>query len=275
MRVTPVDYQHIGDALVTLCQRAAAVILDVYHSDKDPRVTLKQDASPVTEADELSQEVIMEGLRNIQPEWPILSEELALPPFEERRQWSRYWLVDPLDGTREFIHRTDDFTINIALIEQGVAVLSVVGVPVANAVFLGIPGAGAYKYVDGDIVRLRVAACSRESVKVLTSRRHKSPALSDCIRRLQAHRSRVEIIEAGSALKFCLLAEGKADIYPRFAPCSEWDTAAGHALVEAAGGRVVDTGFRPLRYNTRRSVSSPHFYALGDIHVDWQALLLT
>lgn len=271
--MTGVDYRQLGDALVELCRQAGSAIADMYQRVESLEVSRKADSSPVTEADHLSHRLLVAGLEQLTPGWPILSEEAPLPVFDERRRWSRYWLVDPLDGTREFIQRTGEFTINIALIENGVPVLGVIGVPMEHRVYLGIPGDRALSVGDHTTERLAVAPLDGERVRVMASNRHRGRALEACLEHLHHHFTRVETLRAGSALKFCRLAEGAGDLYPRFSPCSEWDTGAGHALLVAAGGQVLDMDFRPLRYNTTQSVASPHFYALGDSTLDWPAIL--
>lgn len=266
------DYWALGIELSELCRRAGDLIAGLYRRSGSPDITIKADTSPVTEADHLSQELLAEGLRQLRPDWPIMSEEMKLPSFAERCQWDRYWLVDPLDGTREYINRTGEFTVNIALIEGGAPVLGVVGVPMEASVYLGVPGQGAVRLSGGE-QRISVAALSDERVRLYTGSRHHGKKLARCCEQLQRFWPQVERHVAGSALKFCRLAEGKGDIYPRFSPCSEWDTAAGQALLEAAGGGVVDLGFNPLRYNQQESVASPHFYALGAQTVDWEQIL--
>lgn len=270
--MTEQSYLQLKDALLPVCQRAAAAIVEYYHSGEEPQITMKADASPVTQADHHSHEILLEGLRAITPQWPVLSEEAALPPYNERAKWQRYWLVDPLDGTREFIQRTGEFTINIALVEAGVAVMGMVAVPLKSEFYWGVVGSGAGKFSNQGEHPIAVAPITPDRVRVFASSRHRGKALTACIEKLQAHFETVEFLRAGSALKFCLLAEGCGDFYPRFSPCSEWDTAAGQAVLEAAGGAVVDLAFRPLRYNRGASVSSPHFYALGG-GTDWKALI--
>lgn len=262
----------LKDALLPLCRQAAAAIVAFYHSGEAPEVTLKSDSSPVTQADHRSHQVLLAGLQKLTPDWPVLSEESALPPYNERSQWRRYWLVDPLDGTREFIQRTGEFTINIALIEEGVAVMGVVAVPLKSEIYWGVVGCGAGKASADGEQPIAVAALGSGRVRVFASSRHRGKALTACMQKLEAHFEVVEALQAGSALKFCLLAEGCGDFYPRFSPCSEWDTAAGQAVLEAAGGAVVDLAFHPLRYNTRAAVASPHFYALGG-GADWKKIL--
>lgn len=265
----------LSGELLVLCQRACGAIADIYLSTSAPQIQMKADDSPVTEADHLSQRILVAGLEGLTPRYPIVSEESMLPPFERRRSWQRYWLVDPLDGTREYIHRSGEFTVNIALIDGGVPVLGLVGVPMEKTVYLGVPGLGAYKRVGTAPVQpIQSAEVCTNRVRVLVSSRRHGAAMKECLGRLESTFAHVELMGAGSALKFCRLAEGRGDLYPRFSPCSEWDTAAGHALVVAAGGAVVDTEFNPLRYNTRSSIASPHFYAIGSDRIDWKALLL-
>lgn len=268
------EHWMLGEPLIDLCHRASAAIVELYRSEVSPTVTFKADTSPVTAADHRSHRILVEGLQQLTPGWPILSEEQSMPSFKQRRQWQRYWLIDPLDGTREFLRRTGDFTINVALIEQGVAVMGLIAVPLTHAVYLGVPGQGARCFqADGDVQSLSVRPVQPDVVRVLSGGRHRNQALNRCGDQLQRIFGAVEHLKAGSALKFCQLAEGLGDIYPRFSPCCEWDTAAGQALLEAAGGRLVDLHFNPLRYNTQASVYSPHFYALGGQNVDWQAIL--
>lgn len=269
-------WAELSGELMVLCRRACNAIADVYLSDVPPRIDMKSDDSPVTDADHLSHHILTRGLRALTPDYPIVSEEAKLAPFEQRRHWERYWLVDPLDGTREYIQRTGEFTVNIALIERGVPVLGLVGVPMAQTVYLGVPGLGAYKQAEtGQLAAIATADVDPNQVRVLASSRRPGASMTGCLQKLGAVFPDVRLLSAGSALKFCRLAEGGADLYPRFSPCSEWDTAAGQALVVAAGGQVVDTGFSPLRYNLRASVGSPHFYAVGCTHYDWQRVLVS
>lgn len=272
--MTVVDYRSLAEQLLPLCLRVGAAIAEIYHRDVKPDVTLKADDTPVTAADRLAHRMLLEGLEQLTPGWPVLSEEAPLPPFAERRQWSRYWLIDPLDGTREFISRSGEFVVSIALIERGVAVLGLIGVPLRDVVYVGVPGAGAFR-ADSDSSRVPLQASTTVPgrLRVLCSKRRRSRAFEECLQKLQSGFAGVEEMRAGSALKFCLLAEGAADLYPQFSPCSEWDTAAGQALLEAAGGKVLSTAFAPLRYNTRASVESAHFYATSAAALDWSTCL--
>ena len=254
------------------------MILDLYQST-DLEVTQKPDTSPLTRADLAAHKCILNGLAEMVPNIPVLSEESATPPFAKRRQWQQYFLVDPLDGTKEFIQRNDEFTVNIALIDQGVPTQGVVYVPAKDELYAGnqstsvayVESSGKRNDIRGRSVPSKNA--QDEPLLVLASRRHNGTALENCLAALHTQFQSIETISMGSSLKFCLLAAGKGDIYPRLSPTSEWDTAAAQAVLEAAGGRVLDTHFEPLRYNTKEALLNPFFYALGDPNFDWKALL--
>ena len=251
-----------------LAVEASARILGIYATAFG--VTVKGDNSPLTAADLAAHHVIVAGLQRLTPELPVLSEESVSVPFAERAQWRRYWLVDPLDGTKEFVQRNGQFTVNIALIENHEPVLGVVRVPVTGLCYSAVRGYGAFREEPGQspqpiaVRRLEPHA----PVRVVGSRSHGGPGLQKFVAALGAH----ELVTIGSSLKFCQVAEGAADVYPRLGPTSEWDTAAAQAIVEMAGGRVVSakTG-EPLRYNTRDSLLNPHFIVYGDASRDWLA----
>ncbi len=259
----------------SIARRAGLAIMEVYESAGGMAVQYKDDDSPLTEADRRANAIIEAGLAELEPRLPVLSEESAQPAYETRRQWRRYWLVDPLDGTREFVKRNGEFTVNIALVGDGVAEFGVVHVPVSGTSYLGAIGHGAFRRdTGGEPDPISAGAKSDHApLKVVASRSHQDRHLGRVLRRLEAGYGAVEMVNMGSSLKICLLAEGKADIYPRFAPTSEWDTAAAHAVLAAAGGEIFDTGFRPLRYNGRQDLLNPHFIAVADPATDWQALL--
>jgi len=255
-----------------LAAEASTRILEVYASDFD--VDLKGDASPLTQADLSSHQTIVQGLESMTPDVPVLSEESADIPFSERSQWSRYWLVDPLDGTKEFIKRNGEFTVNIALIEDGAPTLGVVHIPVTNICFAGCAGEGAWRTDNnGTEAPISVRKLSASGLSVAGSRSHSNDETTHFIERLNEHFGPLEMRSIGSSLKFCLVAEGVVDIYPRFGPTSEWDTAAAQAIVEAAGGQVVDTALNPLRYNTKESLLNPHFLVYGDDAGGWGRFL--
>ena len=256
------------DQVIALARAAGQAVLAVY--DRDFGVQEKADNSPLTEADLASHRLIVDGLTALTPDIPVLSEESAAIPYATRRGWQRYWLVDPLDGTKEFVKRNGEFTVNIALVEDGVPVFGVVHVPVSGVTYVGQAGRGAFR-IDPDDSRheLRVAPRRQRPVRVVGSRSHAGPDLQAFLGRVGEH----EMVSMGSSLKLCLVAEGRADIYPRLGPTSEWDTAAAQAVVEAAGGRVTDTELRPLRYNTKESLLNPYFLVYGDPTEDWSAYL--
>jgi 3'(2'), 5'-bisphosphate nucleotidase len=257
----------IGE-VVKLAQRAGDAILSVYGEQFE--VTHKSDQSPLTLADLRAHEIIVAGLHALTPDVPVLSEEASDIPFEQRRQWSRYWLVDPLDGTKEFVSRNGEFTVNIALIDNHAPVLGVVQVPVKNTTYTGAVGVGAFRKIDAHAPQaLRVQAPAASPLRIVGSRSHRGDTLDQYLPQLAPY----ELIAVGSSLKFCLIAEGSADFYPRFGPTSEWDTAAAQAVVEAAGGAVVTTDGKPLRYNTKAELLNPHFLVYGDISRDWLRIL--
>jgi 3'(2'), 5'-bisphosphate nucleotidase len=242
--------------VLEIARSAGERILAVYARD-DFGERLKSDSSPLTEADLAAHALIVERLRALGDELPILSEESASIPWEERSQWHSYWLVDPLDGTKEFIKRNGEFTVNIALILDHRPVLGVVHAPVLQTSWLGDVGQGAFKWEQGEMRRIHVRPHrADEPWKVVGSRSHAGDSLKAFVAELGAH----ELVSMGSSIKLCLVAEGSAHIYPRLGLTSEWDTAAAQAVVEAAGGEVVqaDSG-NPLRYNTKDSLLNPFF----------------
>ena len=263
------------DCIRDIAVAAGAEILDVYNQEQVIEVTLKADKSPLTQADRRAHAVIVERLGKYTPDVPILSEESETIDYQTRSLWESYWLVDPLDGTKEFIKRNDEFTVNIALIERGQATLGVVYVPVSDVIYLGKLGEGAWKQNRSGV--LSIASSTMEAdhnaIKIVASRSHRGELLEGLIARVEAELGEAEVVSMGSSLKICLLAEGKADIYPRLAPTCEWDTAAAHAVLAAAGGEIYDTRFNPLRYNQKPELLNPHFLALADPAYPWQPLL--
>ena len=261
--------------LLRISRQAGKAILDVYQSDF--AIEHKEDRSPLTLADRRSHEVITESIARLREmQIPVLSEEGKNIPYEERRSWDLFWLVDPLDGTKEFIKRNGEFTVNIALIQKGRPVLGVIYIPVMDIFYFGSGGLGSYCLDNATVLsagsleeilnsasKLPLVMRQAPCVTVVGSRSHMSVETEHFINDLKARHGEIEVISAGSSLKFCLIAEGKADIYPRFAPTMEWDTAAGQAIVEQAGGTVLtaDAG-GPLRYN-KESLLNPWFIATG------------
>ncbi len=256
------------EPVVSLAVAAGRAILEVYATDFE--VQSKDDASPLTTADLASHRIITDGLQSLTPEIPIISEESGLADFEVRSNWPRYWLIDPLDGTKEFVSRNGEFTVNIALIDGHSPILGVVRVPVQGKTYLGCMGIGAEIREDGaKPVRLRVASQSRRPVRVVGSRSHRGSSLDAFLERLGP----AELVAMGSSLKFCTVAAGDADVYPRLGPTSEWDTAAAQAVVEQAGGRVLRLDGRALSYNAKAEILNPHFIVIGPTDHDWLALI--
>jgi 3'(2'), 5'-bisphosphate nucleotidase len=263
------DSAALLEDVVQLARRAGEEILKVYNRS-DFTVEEKADRSPLTAADLASHHTILAGLQALTPEIPVLSEESASLPYAERSRWSRYWLVDPLDGTREFINRNGEFTVNIALIEDGKPVLGVVHVPVTNITYRAARGLGAFKQVAAAPPQpVHVRALDKGPVLVVGSRSHRGSSLEGFLDRLGEH----QMVGMGSSLKLCLVAEGLADVYPRLGPTSEWDTAAAQCVVEQAGGFVTTTTMQPLRYNTKDSLLNPFFLVFGDAGVNWSRYL--
>ncbi|HEX3949368.1 MAG TPA: 3'(2'),5'-bisphosphate nucleotidase CysQ [Steroidobacteraceae bacterium] len=255
------DLVRLAESLMPIAERAGAAIMQVYNGAFDVR--RKDDDSPLTLADLESQRVIIEGLKQIAPEVPILSEESAAAPWAERRNWRELWIVDPLDGTREFVKRNGEFTINIALIVEHEAVLGLVSAPAQGTLYWGIAGLGAFtRGHDGTARRIHTVPPQRP-LRVIGSRSHASPQTAAYLTGVGPH----VVTGIGSSLKFCLLAEGRAELYPRFGATSEWDTAAGQAVLEAAGGHVTRMDGHRLRYNCRESVINGDFVAFSDASV--------
>lgn len=257
-------------AVINLAIKAGEQILAVYGTDF--RVHHKHDRSPVTEADRLANETIVTGLKLLTPDIPTLSEEEDAPAHSVRAQWNSVWLVDPLDGTREFVKRNGEFTVNIALIEAGDAVLGVVYAPVGNTCYFAMRGHGAFKTVGQ--ARPQPIHAKRylpaTQMIVTGSRSHNT---GDELRHFLTQIGPHKYLPMGSALKSCLVAEGAADIYPRFGPTCEWDTAAAQCIVEEAGGKFTDMALQPLRYNVHDTLLNPHFLVFGDPDYDWRRLL--
>lgn len=257
------------EAVIGIARRAGEEILEVYAS-QEAGTRSKADDSPLTLADLRAHRVIVEALRALTPEIPVLSEESSEIPYEERVRWGRYWLVDPLDGTKEFLSRNGEFTVNIALIEGHAPVLGVVHVPVRETTYSGVPGEGAWRRRgEAAAEPIHVQARAGSPVRVVGSKSHRGDSLDGFLARLGAH----ELVPVGSSLKFCMVAEGAADVYPRLGPTSEWDTAAAQAVVCAAGGAVVTLEGAPLSYNAKPEILNPHFLVYADRTRDWLALL--
>lgn len=266
---TSLDRAELARACCGIARTAGNAIMRVYAGEF--AVERKDDNSPLTAADLAAHRAILDGLHVITPQIPVLSEESAeQASWDVRRGWSRYWLVDPLDGTREFVKRNGEFTVNIALIEEHAPVLGVVFAPALNESYWAWRGGGAFRG-DGDsgnAIRLHTRARGNPLI-VAGSRSHGDARMTAALETLGPH----ELKPLGSSLKFCRTAAGEADIYIRYGLTSEWDTAAGQCVLEQAGGSVVEMTGAALRYNTKESLLNPDFLACGDTSVNWTALL--
>ncbi len=256
--------------LIDIVRRAGDAILEIYRTDFD--VETKDADSPLTQADLAAHRIIADGLKALTPEVPIISEESQPPEFDVRRQWQRYWLVDPLDGTKEFVNKNGEFTVNIALIENHQPVFGVVGVPAQDLVFTGDAATGeALKHGPDGSERLQGRKMTDGgALVVVASRSHGGERLEQFVADLGEKFSDVSRTPVGSSLKLCILAEGKADLYPRLGPTSEWDIAAAHAVLAAAGGDVWTAAGEPMRYNTKESFLNPEFFAAADGRFPWR-----
>ncbi len=255
-------------ALIETTRRAGAAILEIYGTDFEVR--RKSDTSPLTQADLAAHEIIAAELGALTPKLPLLSEESTPPAYSERRRWQRYWLVDPLDGTREFINRNGEFTVNIALIENGRPSLGLVGVPTQGKVYVGrVAARRAECHEAGAVRRIGGRPMAEDSpLTVVASRSHGNERLQRYLQALAELFPGVERRSVGSSLKLCLLAEGGADLYPRLGPTSEWDIAAAHAVLTAAGGAIRHLDGAPIAYN-KRSFLNPDFIAVADAGFPW------
>ena len=251
--------EQLISSTVEIAKEAGMAITEIYNSDFDYQ--LKEDLSPITAADNLSHNIITERLKTLTPQTPILSEENCNIPYKIRSQWTQYWLVDPLDGTKEFIKKNGDFTVNIALIDNNKPVFGVIHIPVSNETYWGSKGNGSfYANENNDVKQIYVSDNHHNPIRIVASRSHPSNMLASLLEIIVDY----EIIEIGSSIKFCLIASGQADCYPRFGPTSEWDTAAGEAIVSYAGGRVVTARGNSMNYNAKKDYLNPNFIVSND-----------
>jgi len=258
--------------VLELVQQAGAAILPFWR--QGVQVVEKADASPVTAADLAAHRVLADGLQALDASIPVLSEEDADIALSERAGWDRWWLVDPLDGTKEFIADSEEFTVNVALIERGQVVFGVVGIPASGVIYYGGSGLGAWRAnLGGEPQAIAVRDTPASGLTVVASRRHGSAEQEQLLAALVARFGDIERISVGSSLKFCQLAEGSADFYPRLAPTSQWDTAAAQGVLEGAGGVVLTLQGESLRYEARESLLNPFFLALP-ANVEWRELLV-
>jgi len=274
--------QFLLDSVVDIAYQAGEKILSIYRQ-QNVDIVDKADGSPLTQADLLAHQTIVAGLKKLTSDIPVLSEESSEEEIRERRSWPILWVIDPLDGTKEFIHRTNEFTVNIALIINHQPVLGVVYAPALGVMYFAMDGLGAYKQSAGKTERIfascwgdentgslssgthppvgplpvaeRPVSSSLRKIRIVASRRHGGEALEKFLQQLPGY----TLVNAGSALKICLVAEGAADLYPRLGPTSEWDTAAGHAIINNAGGVLRDVRYQPFQYNKRDTLLNGSF----------------
>lgn len=266
-----VHYARYLPRIRELAAQAADRILDIYQRGFD--VDTKCDGSPLTDADRAAHQVIVTGLAKLTPDIPTLSEESGSHVLDMRQDWEKFWLVDPLDGTREFVKRNDEFTVNIALIDGHRPVLGVVHLPVSGISYFACEGEGAFRCdPEGAERAIHARSYHGGAATIVTSRSHPGKDLADYLVRFERSQGPFQALAMGSSIKLCLVAEGRADVYPRLGPTSEWDTAAAQCVVEAAGGRVVDSKNSPLTYN-KPSILNPWFFAGGGGNHDWTAYL--
>ena len=254
--------QALAEQVCRIAIQAGHAIMDIYDHVSDVEVVNKADQSPLTIADQKSNEIICFHLNKLESKYPIISEENKQISYEERKTWTRCWLVDPLDGTKEFIKRNGDFTVNIALVENQAVILGVVYIPVTGACFYGIKNEGAFQFSPtGDHLKLESHAfqSSDSGLKFVCSRSHMSEETQAFVQQYQDP----EFIARGSSLKFLTIAQNEAHIYPRLAPTMEWDTAAAQIILEEAGGSVTQQDGSPMRYN-KADLLNPFFIAKGN-----------
>lgn len=262
------DLKNLCEQCIEIAREAGSEILNVYNSDYS--IEQKDDNSPLTDADMAAHNIIVKRLSNLTPDIPILSEESAKLPYKVRQTWGTYWLVDPLDGTREFIKRNGEFTVNIALIQNHKSVIGVIHVPVLDVDYFAWKHGGSFKIENRDDAKpISVSKHAGEKLVVAGSRSHGSEQMQAYMKNL----GDTDLLSMGSSLKFCLVAEGRADLYPRLGLTSEWDTAAAHCIVEQAGGYVTKTDMTSLDYNTKDSLLNPFFFVFGDSSKDWSSYL--
>lgn len=256
------------DSIRKIATEAGEAILKHFHAEVPADIDYKADDSPLTMGDRASHEAICKGLAELTPDIPVLSEESESIPYDERRQWKKFWLVDPLDGTKEFIKRTGDFTVNIALIENGEPILGVVHAPVLGVTYFAEKGTGAFKATSRGESRISVRSSNADALCIVASKDHAGPQVAAMLEKLPG----AELTSMGSSLKFCLVAEGVADLYPRFVPTMEWDTGAAQCVVEAAGGSVMTLDGGRLIYQ-KEVLRNPSVITVGDPDLDWKNLL--
>lgn len=267
-----IHHQYL-EPIITIAKAAGTAIMEVYATDFG--VSNKEDHSPLTQADLAAHQVITSALKSLSPNIPIISEESEIIDYDIRKEWRQYWLIDPLDGTREFIKRNGEFTVNIALIDHHKPVLGVVYAPVTELLYFASASHGAYKQQKSNLTtRITTKLLNLNQLIITGSRSHADEKMQHFMENLQAvSREIPELICMGSSLKICLVAEGLADVYPRLGPTSEWDTAAAHCILNEAGGDVVDVLGFTLLYNNKSSLLNPVFFAKSAEPFKWADFL--
>jgi 3'(2'), 5'-bisphosphate nucleotidase len=258
--------------VIRIAREAGDSIMEVYRGEFT--IEHKHDQSPLTQADLAAHRVIESGLRALQPQLPVLSEESTVIPYSERASWDTYWLVDPLDGTREFIKRNGEFTVNIALIHQGASVLGVVYAPERDTLYYAASGLGAFKQLSASTSQpISARPLDAKSIVIAGSRSHADGRLDRFVANITNQHAAPQLLSLGSSLKICMVAEGAADVYPRLGPTSEWDTAAAQCVLELAGGHLVQKNGQRLRYNQKDSLLNTEFFACGATLHPWHVYL--
>lgn len=243
--------------VIKIAEQAGQAILEIYN--KDFSIEYKDDKSPLTEADKVSNQIIVDALKQLTPEIPIISEENKLIDYSERKNWIKCWVVDPIDGTKEFIKKNGEFTVNIALIENGEPILSVLSVPAQNKVFYAEKGCGSFVIENGNVKIIKINDSITDTIRIVGSRSHQTPELLAYVEEQKLKYKNVEFVAAGSSLKFCLIAENKADVYPRLGPTMEWDTAAGQLIATEAGAEVLVWETKQVLNYNRENLLNPYF----------------
>lgn len=271
------NYSQYLEQVIAIAKVAGDAIMHVYATDFD--VVKKEDTSPLTQADLAAHQVIVSALRKLTPNIPILSEESEAIPYETRTTWPTYWLIDPLDGTREFVKRNGEFTVNIALIDRHQAVLGVVYAPVTKVLYFAALHHGAYKQIDcssnpAPAQKIQTKLLDIKQPIVAGSRSHTDQNMLRFMQNIKSFTGATPtLISMGSSLKICLVAEGMADVYPRLGPTSEWDTAAAHCVLQEAGGDIVNEAGASLLYNKKHSLLNPFFFAKSGAICNWADFL--
>ncbi len=254
-----------------IAYEAGEAIMQIYR-DGDFELYQKNDESPVTSADYAANEILIHQLSELTPDIPVISEETKLLKLAEREHWPRYWLLDPMDGTQEFVSRSGDFAVNIALVENGWPVLGVIYWPTQKIWYFASKGDGAYKQQGDQVRSIKVAKHKpNDPLRIAVSRVQKADTVG---RHLTHPASHVKVVRGSCSLKNCLIAEGAADFYLRIGPTGEWDTGASHCILNEAGGEIIDAEFNPLTYNQRETLANPDFLVLGDQSVNWRDVII-